>query len=222
MSTDDTPTVNDRLERALDGLRDARARLADEWQSIEHGATEGLADLEGRATDALTRFAESQRERLDDAIGHPTGPSWSTRLSWLGLGLVAGAAVAHLADPDRGRARRERLAQQARARTARTGGDLAGTAQQAAGRARGAVAETVRSVTPDDVPDDPKLLRQRIRSEVFGGRDDVDDVVIRVDDPGEVALKGTMPDEESVVSLVDEVESVDGVTRVHTEVTVRA
>jgi len=39
------------------------------------------------------------------------GAGWGTRLVWLGIGTLLGAAAAWFADPDRGNARRADLAQ---------------------------------------------------------------------------------------------------------------
>jgi osmotically-inducible protein OsmY len=88
-------------------------------------------------------------------------------------------------------------------------------------RARGAAIETAKEAMPEDVPTDPKLLQDRIKSSVFGHRDDVSDVVIKVDAPGSVALKGTVPDARSEQELLASVSEVDGVLDVRSELSIR-
>jgi len=51
---------------------------------------------------------ESLAPRTTDDGG---GAGWGTRLVWLGIGTLLGAAAAWFADPDRGNARRADLAQ---------------------------------------------------------------------------------------------------------------
>jgi hypothetical protein len=55
---------------------------------------------------------------------------------------------------------------------------------------------------------------------VFGHRGDVDRVVLRVDGPGAVALKGTVPTPVSESELVAAVAAVDGVIDVTSELAV--
>ena len=52
------------------------------------------------------------------------GAGWSTRLVWLGIGTLLGAAATWFADPDRGNARRADLAQ--RVAALRGGADESG------------------------------------------------------------------------------------------------
>jgi osmotically-inducible protein OsmY len=77
---------------------------------------------------------------------------------------------------------------------------------------------------PDElqVPADAQTLRDRIQSEAFGGRDDVQDVIIKVDGPGQVALKGAVPTTDNERELLAAVASVDGVLEVRSELSVRS
>ncbi|MFA9431003.1 BON domain-containing protein [Egicoccus sp. AB-alg2] len=100
--------------------------------------------------------------------------------------------------------------------------ELRGQAEQTMERAQGAVIEGTRDVMPDRPTSDPKLLEDRIRSQVFGYRDDVQDVVVKVDAPGQVALKGTVPTPQNERELLAAVAQVDGVMDVRSELTVRS
>ena len=182
----------------------------------------------------LDRLTTTLGERLDDVETAlrdrvPTDlfrpepvirTTWPRRLLWTAVGFAAGAAAAYLADPDRGRARRTELQQ----RVQGTGSDLASTAAKradhAAGRARGVAAEAAGTVSSQDVPGDVKTLEAKVKSEVFGHRDDVDRVVLRADAPGVIAVKGTVPTPVAERELLAEIADVEGVTDVHSELTV--
>lgn len=99
--------------------------------------------------------------------------------------------------------------------------EAADQAQMTANEVRDATMETAKRMTSEDVPSDPRVLEQRIRSEVFGHRDDVNAVVIRIDEPGKVALKGTVPTTTSERDLLAAVNDVEGVIDVRSELSVR-
>ncbi|GGI08488.1 YtxH domain-containing protein [Egicoccus halophilus] len=114
-----------------------------------------------------------------------------------------------------------------------TADDLRGEAEQKAEelrvqaehslqQAQGAAVETAKDTLPERPTDDPGRLEDRIKSEVFGYRDDVDDVVIKVDGPGQVALKGTVPTSQNERDLLASVAEVEGVVDVRSELTVRS
>lgn len=179
-----------------------------------------------RLTDRLDALDETVRERLPREIaamsgGAPEAAGRSpSRLLWAALGFAAGMGVAYLADPDRGRSRRTEL-QQRLSSTSRDVADMAAKrADDTAGQAKGAAMDAARQAAPDDVPDDPKKLEARIKSEVFGRRDDVGQVVLRVDAPGTVAVKGTVPSPVSERELLAEISDVEGVIEVSSELQV--
>lgn len=90
-------------------------------------------------------------------------------------------------------------------------------AEVASGKAEGAL----NQAGSDDVPEDPVLLEQRVKSQVLGHRGDVDDVVLVIGKPGQVILKGVVPDEQSKASLVAAIGDVNGVTDVQSELSTR-
>lgn len=183
-------------------------------------------DLDRMTTQVGDRYDDLERmfrDRLPTDLFRPEPvirTTWPRRLLWAAVGFAAGTAAAYLADPDRGRDRRTQLQQ----RAASTGTDLADSAAKradhAAGRAKGVAAETAKSVTPQDVPDDVKKLEARVKSEVFGHRDDVDKVVLRADGPGTLTVKGTVPTPVAERELLAEIADVEGVTDVHSELSV--
>ncbi|MFA9446778.1 YtxH domain-containing protein [Egicoccus sp. AB-alg6-2] len=100
--------------------------------------------------------------------------------------------------------------------------ELRGQAGQVAAQTQGAVIESAKDAMPDRPTEDPKLLEDRIKSQIFGYRDDVQDVIIKVDGPGQVALKGTVPTPQNERELLAAVAQVDGVVDVRSELTVRS
>lgn len=100
--------------------------------------------------------------------------------------------------------------------------ELRGQAEQTLAKAQGAAREAVKDVMPDQATDDPRLLEDRIKSQVFGYRDDVQDVIIKVEGPGSVSLKGTVPTPQNERDLLAAVAEVDGVIDVRSELTVRS
>jgi hypothetical protein len=159
-------------------------------------------------------------DRLDVVVAADRRTTWPRRLFWLSVGVAAGVLGAYLGDPDRGRSRRAELSDQAAARTREMTEQVTTQAKVAADKARGAVVEGVTDQLPDHPEGDPHLLEQRIKSEVFGHRDDTDQVVLRVDAPGTVALKGTVPSATSESELLAAVAAVRGVTDVSSELAV--
>jgi gas vesicle protein len=222
----DIEHLSDRILSRIDDLRDrsAEAMKAD-GESVFRELSQlndRLDGVEDRLGDRLDELASAQTDRMGAVLAAAKRTSWPRRILWLTLGAAAGAAATYLADPDRGRSRRSQLTDQLTSAARDVGSEVAGQAEFAADRAKGAVIESAKDALPEDVPDDPKLLEQRIRSHVLGGRNDVDDVVLRVDAPGRVALKGTVPSAETERSLVVEVAEVEGVVDVTSELSVRA
>ena len=225
----DLSHLPERLGTTVDEFRD---RTAAAVKGDGESVFRELRDLGGRVDD-IGKSLASVGERLDDLeVGQASGfrelasasrrTSWPRRLVWLILGAALGAGAAYLADPDRGRSRRDQLGDQLAARTRELTEEATNQAKIATDRAKGSVIESAKDVLGEDVPDDPKLLEQRVRSHALGGRDDVADVVVRVDGPGQVALKGTVPTSESERELLSEVAQVEGVVDVRSELSVRA
>jgi hyperosmotically inducible periplasmic protein len=225
----DLSQLSERFGSSVDELRDrtAEAMKADgesvfrELRSLSN-RFETVGERIGSISDRLDDLEVQQAHGFDELTSASRGTSWPRRLVWMLIGLGLGAGAAYLADPDRGRSRRDQLTDQLAARTRDLTEEATTQAKIAADRAKGSLVESAKDVLPEDVPDDPKLLEQRIKSHALGGRDDVADVVVRVDAPGQVALKGTVPSAESERQLLIEVAEVEGVTDVRSELSVRA
>jgi gas vesicle protein len=225
----DLSHLPERFETTLDELRDRTAAAVkgdgeSVFRELRH-LGEHVDDIDGRLGaigDRLDDLAVGQASGFHELVSASRRTSWPRRLVWLTLGAALGAGVAYLADPDRGRSRRDQLGDQLAARTRELTEEATTQAKIATDRAKGSVIESAKDALPEDVPEDPKLLEQRVRSHALGGRDDVADVVVRVDAPGQVALKGTVPTSESERELLSEVAQVEGVIDVRSELSVRA
>jgi gas vesicle protein len=209
----------EKLTHAVEGLRDRAAGAV----SADSGSLfRELHKVESNLADHIDDVESGLNKKLGLLVAAEKGTSWPRRLFWLLIGAGVGAGAAYLADPDRGKARRTQLSDQAAARAREVSEDVQKKAKVTADRARGEAIETVKEVLPEDVPDDPNLLQQRIKSEVFGRRDDVQDVVLKVDAPGAVSLKGTVPNSDSERELLTQVAEVEGVIDVRSELSVRS
>jgi gas vesicle protein len=209
----------DKLTHAVEGLRDRAAGAV----SADSGSLfRELHKVESHLSDRIDDVEDSLSKKLTVLVTAEARTSWPRRLFWLLIGAGIGVGAGYLADPDRGKARRSQLSDQAAARAREVSEEVQKKAKVTADRARGEAIETAKEVLPEDVPDDPKLLEQRIKSQVFGHRDDVQDVVLRVDAPGSVAVKGTVPSSESERELLTQVAEVEGVIDVRSELSVRS
>ncbi len=217
--------VGDRVSSAVEGFRDRTADVvrADGGSIYREIGKLGkrVDDVEDHFDDQLDQAVGTLTDRIDQLIRTGKRTTLPRKLFWLVVGAGVGVAAAYLGDPDRGRARRAQLSDQAAARSREVADQVTAQAKMAADRAKGNAIETAKDALPEDVPEDPKLLEQRIRSGVFGKRDDTQDVVIRVDAPGMVALKGTVNTPEGRDSLLAEVAEVEGVLEVTSELAVR-
>lgn len=225
----DLSQLPERFGSTVDELRDrsAAAMKADgesvfrEVRSLSE-RFDDVGDRIARLGDRLDELEVEQASGFGELLSASRRTTWPRRVAWFGLGLALGVGVAYLADPDRGRSRRDQLGDQLAARTRDLTEEASNQAKLATDRAKGTLVESAKDVLPEDVPDDPKLLEQRVKSHALGGRDDVADVVVRVDGPGEVSLKGTVPNAESERDLLVQVADVEGVTDVRSELSVRA
>lgn len=170
----------------------------------------------------MTTFQDRTEELLTD-LRDRTRPcpepssSWGSRLVWLAMGAGIGAAAALLSDDGRATDRRERLGDRAR----EIGEDVRTSAQHQLEVQRGRAQGAANRLRGGDA-DDPKLLRQRIRSEVVGRVDGAEDVVVVVHDAGRVELKGLVSSRETADELVDGARRIPGVEDVTESLQVNA
>lgn len=221
----DLEQLPDRLTQGMHGLRD---RTADMVGADGGSVFRELGKLSRRLDDTKDTLSEQiddsgsmLADRIDEMAASDRRTSWPRRMFWMAVGAGIGMAVEYLADPDRGASRRNQLSDQISARTRETAEEATGSVKDAAARARGQMVEQVKGQLPNVPENDAALLEQRIKSEVMGHRDDVTGVVLRIDGPGKVALKGTVPTPAAERELLASVSEVDGVIDVSSELAVK-
>lgn len=135
-------------------------------------------------------------------------------------GAAVGAAAAYLFDPDRGRSRRARLADQAGAAIRRAGRSVISRMRYQGGAARGLA---YRLTTPfrQEGPFDDDTLLQKVRSEALGPWSstvgDEADIEVEVRG-GVVTLTGVVGTPQSRSDLMDRIGKVDGVELIRDDV----
>ncbi len=138
-----------------------------------------------------------------------------TRIRTLLLTGGAGALLAYLFDPDRGKGRRDRIAMKLGRWTRVTADRSDKMTRYAAGQAKG-FRHKIDSVGSTDTfeGNDPALV-QKIRSEMFIGLDDVDSGAINIDVADGVAtLRGEVAGPGVVAELESRARKVTGVVDV--------
>jgi osmotically-inducible protein OsmY len=136
--------------------------------------------------------------------------AWPERLLFLGIGVGIGAAAGYLADPDRGRARRTELQQQAMSTATRAADQALDAARDTTQRAVGSAIDAVPEFTR---PSDAVLL-ERVRSQAIGPSDVPNAQLVTTVADGVVELRGkvdTLPQREALLRAVA---AVDGVREV--------
>jgi gas vesicle protein len=224
----DLTELSHKLGKQLDDLRDRTAEAVGAdggsvFRELDKLSSQ-LDDVEDHLEDRIDAVADLVDDHWAALRSSERRTTWPRRLFWLAIGVGGGMVAAYLADPDRGKSRRAEIGQQLGA-TARDVADQATSqVKDAASQAKGQIIESAKEVVPDElqVPADAQTLRDRIQSEAFGGRDDVQDVIIKVDGPGQIALKGAVPTTDNERELLAAVASVDGVLEVRSELSVRS
>jgi osmotically-inducible protein OsmY len=129
-------------------------------------------------------------------------------------GAAAGAAAAYFLDPEGGARRRNETRDRALATAKSSASDLAGSAKQAAGKARGAVQNATPSMPGrGEVPDDVTLAR-KVETEIFRAADAPKGNVSVNAENGVVFLRGVVDDRDMIERLAAEAHAVDGVKEV--------
>lgn len=137
------------------------------------------------------------------------GSFWPTAT----IGAAAGAAAVYLFDPERGRTRRAKLADQVGAAMRKAGREMRAQARYQQGVAKGILHDVADPFRPETQVDDVTLL-QKIRSEAVGHwNGPKQDLEIDVRD-GMVTLRGhaLQGDAEELIDLVESVDGVRGIT----------
>ncbi len=222
--TDDDDRLVDRLADRFDDVRDSAARgLSSDDAPAQRELSRvrrKLDAVEANLSDGLAAVRDEQADLAAEVRSGNKKTTFPRKVFWLVIGGAAAAFGTWLADPDRGKSRRDQLGDQVTSQARTLGEQAKSSAEQATNRVRGAVVETGKGVLPEDVPDDPVTLQQRIKSQVMGRRDDVNDVVMTIGEPGHVTLKGTVPSATTVEELRTAVADVEGVVDVQSDLAV--
>jgi osmotically-inducible protein OsmY len=167
--------------------------------------------IRDRTHEARREAGRVARRARSAAVGEPRGPGWLGALVLAGLASVAGAIVAFLTDPARGRSRRARLVDQGGAIIRRTGRRAEHAVRGVGVTASDAVA-AIRHARPSGTGAiDDVTLRDRAETELF--RDpSVPKGTINVNaERGILVLRGEVPTAALRDRLVTEAEGIDGV-----------
>lgn len=127
------------------------------------------------------------------------------------IGGAIGAAASYLCDPARGRARRARLRDQARAGLRREARTVARKARYERGRLAG-VAHRLNGV--DHPPESDHVLLDRVRSEVLGRMPELSHRISSDACNGVITLRGALDDAADIERVVTAVCRAPGVSRV--------
>jgi osmotically-inducible protein OsmY len=136
-----------------------------------------------------------------------------TRFTFL-AGAVAGAAAAYFLDPQGGARRRHETRDRTLSTVKSGAGDFAGTAKQAADRARGAVHTVTPSMPGRGEAADDVTLARRVETEIFRPADAPKGSVSVNAENGVVFLRGVVEDRETIERLGAGTQKVDGVKEV--------
>lgn len=222
--------VEKHLESRLDEMQEEQTDLLDDllsadnrttwprrlfWLLVGAAAGYGAAFLTDpdRGRDRRQHLGQELSARADEVKGQVASQTEQLRER-------ASAQASQAVDAAAKKA--EELREQASQVAAQKTDELRGQAEQTLAKAQGAARDAVKDAMPDKPTDDPGLLEDRIKSQVFGYRDDVQDVIVKVDGPGTVSLKGTVPTPQNERDLLAAVAEVDGVIDVRSELTVRS
>lgn len=139
--------LSDRISHTMDELRD---RTADAVSSDAPSMWRALAQLRHRVeevapsvVDHLDARDEGLARQLHELERNARRTTWPRRFLWLVTGAALGAGAAWLADPERGAARRNELAEQATERARQGADELRERTRTATERLRGEVADLV-------------------------------------------------------------------------------
>lgn len=126
------------------------------------------------------------------------------------LGVVTGAGITYIFDPDSGTARRKVVTDKLRGTASAAQDEISGRLDQATDVAMGTIADAL----PDDPPPNEQALVAKVRSEVLGDPR-WKDHTINVDAAGgAVTLRGQVDDASQRDDLAEAVEGVTGVDEV--------
>jgi osmotically-inducible protein OsmY len=131
------------------------------------------------------------------------------QILYFAAAAAIGAAIAYLFDPDRGRSRRARLADQASARARDAAGAVKAKAEYQKGVAKGIIHDVTEPLRGEGTYDDDTLL-QKVKSEALGYWPDSEDIEVDITN-GMVRVSGTVDNESDREKLIKLIRDVEGV-----------
>lgn len=134
------------------------------------------------------------------------------RFTFFTVAAGIGAAIAYLFDPDRGRTRRAKLADQAAARARDATEAAKARAEYQKGVAKGFIHEATETLRPERGYDDDTLL-QKVRSEALGYWPDSQSVEVDISN-GMVRISGSVEKEADRERLIELIRDVEGVAMI--------
>lgn len=142
------------------------------------------------------------------------------RVLFYAVAAAIGAAVAYLFDPDRGRSRRARIADQTAARARDAAGAVKAKAEYQKGVAKGIIHEVTEPLRGEEAYDDDTLL-QKVKSEALGYWPDPHEIEVDITN-GMVRVSGTVGNESDRENLIKLIRDVEGVGLIDDRITVGA
>lgn len=131
------------------------------------------------------------------------------RVLFYAVAAAIGAAVAYLFDPDRGRSRRARIADQTAARARDAAGAVKAKAEYQKGVAKGIIHEVTEPLRGEEAYDDDTLL-QKVKSEALGYWPDPHEIEVDITN-GMVRVSGRVGNESDRENLIELIRDVEGV-----------
>lgn len=131
------------------------------------------------------------------------------KLMMILVGAGVGALLLYLFDPDRGRSRRARLADQAAAEARDAAEAVKAKVEYQANVVKGMAHEIADPLRPHQPVDDDKLL-SKVRSEAVGQFESGSDISVDISD-GRVVITGSVDNDDAREELLKLIESVRGV-----------
>jgi len=162
--------------------------------------------IKDRTNDVKTA-GERARSRI---AGQRRGPGWLGAIVIGAIGGIAGALVAFLTDPQRGRGRRAQLLDQGAATFRKASRGAHQAIHSARSLAKGKL-EALTDAGSRVSPTDDVTLRDRAETELFRDASVPKGTINLSVERGILVLRGEVPDEEMRERLVHQAEGIDGV-----------
>jgi osmotically-inducible protein OsmY/gas vesicle protein len=213
--------AGDALTPAWERVTEAARRVGGNAGSVGHGIMDRISEKLSTVSEDASRAAHDLGDKVAEKL-HTAGPAhWFTReepshargYAATGAGtLVLGAGLMYLLDPQRGRARRAQIIDQASSIIGRTAHTFRQIGRDLGNRARGYAHEARATFETEDAVSAEQLL-QRIRSEIGHACSHASAIQVMTDNQGRVTLHGKVlaSEADKVLSTIKRVSGVNEV-----------